>query len=158
MGPRLGVVTVVDGMAGTGAWTLAPAKEGDGELRAGGEDDGTMGGTTGDGVVVNCAGGMAGAGSELGVVGGTEHGDVTVTVTAESMKTVSMPFVPVDVKADRPPCAAGFGVAGSTGAGVTVLLKLTLDDVVVGVESIGGDDAGVLEGTIPPKGNGGGVD
>jgi hypothetical protein len=154
MGSRLGVVTVVDGMAGTGAWTLAPAKEGNGELRAGGEDDGTIGGTTGDGVVENC-GGKASAGSGLGMAGGTVHGDVTVTVTAESMKTVSMPFVPVDVKADRPPGAAGFGVVVGTAAGVIVLLKLTLDDVVVEVES---DNAGVLEGTIPPKGNGEGTD
>ena len=147
MGLMLGVV---DGMAGTGAWTLPPAKEGNGELRAGGEDDGTMGGTTGDGVVENCAGGKAGTGSELGIAGGT----VTVTVTVESMKTVSIPFVPVDMKVDKPPCAAGIGVFAGTGTGVIVLLKLTLE----GVGREGGDDAEVLVGTIPPKLNVGGTD
>ena len=144
----MGLMLGVDGMAGTGAWTLPSAKEGSGELRAGGEDDGTMGGTTGDGGVENCAGGNAGTGSELGIAGGAVDGDVTVTVIVEIMKTVWMPFVPVVVKVDKSPCVAGIGVFAGIGAGVIVLLRLTLD-VVVGRE--GGDNADVLVGTIPPK-------
>ena len=151
----MGLMLGVDGMAGTGAWTLPSAKEGNGELRAGGEDDGTMGGTTGDGGVENCAGGKAGTGSELGIAGGTVDGDVTVTVMVEIMKTVWMPFVPVVVKVDKLPGAAGIGVFAGTGAGVIVLLRLTLD-VVVGRE--GGDNADVLVGTIPPKLNVAGTD
>ena len=151
MGTRVGVATVVGGMAGAGTWALMLSEEGngDGETTAGEEDDGTTGGTTEGDVAGNGAGGKAGAGEELG----TEHGGVTVTVTAESTKTVSMPFVPVDVKVERPPCAAGFVVVVGKRTGVIVLLRLTLDDVVVveGVESEGGNNAGVLVGTIPPK-------
>jgi hypothetical protein len=142
MGVRLGVVTVVDGMAGAGAWALMLAREGNGGL------------TTGEDVTKDDAGGKAGTGS-VGTAGGTEHGGVTVTVTGESMKTVSMPFVPVVVKADRSSCAAGFGVIAGNGTGVT------LNDVAVveGVENKGGDDdAGVLVGTIPPKLNVEGMD
>jgi hypothetical protein len=151
MGVRLDVGTV-DGMTGAGSWALLPTEEGDGELTAGEEDDATMGGRTEEGVAEDCAGGKPGGGPELG----TEHG--AVTVTAERMKTVSMPFVPVVVKIDGPPCTAGFVVVVNDGAGdggVIVLPKLTLDDVVVvatvGVENEGEGDPGVLVGTIPPK-------
>jgi len=150
MGLRLDVVTV-DGMTGAESWAPAPTKEGGGELTAGGEDDGTVGGRTEDGVAEN-GGGTPGTGPELGRGGDDEHGGpVTVTVTAESIKTVSIPSAPVVVKVGRPPCTAGFVVVAGDG-GVVVLPKLTLDDVVVvGVESEGGDEAGVLVGTIPPK-------
>ena len=151
----MGLMLGVDGMAGTGAWTLPSAKEGNGELRVGGEDDGTMGGTTGDGGVENCAGGKAGTGSELGIAGGAVDGDVTVTVIVEIMKTVWMPFVPVVVKVDKLPGAAGIGVFAGTGAGVIVLTRPTLDDVV---GRVGGDNADVLVGTIPPKLNVAGTD
>lgn len=94
MGLRVGVVTVVDGMAGAGACALTLATKGTGGLTAGEEVGGTEGGITKDD-----AGGKGGTGS-VGTAGGTEHVGVMVTVTGESMKTVSMPFVPVDVKVD----------------------------------------------------------
>jgi hypothetical protein len=145
MGSRLGVAAVVDGMAEGGAWALAPTKEGNGEPTAGGEDDGTLDGRTEGGAVKNCAGGKAGGGEELGTAGENVHEGVTVTVTAESMKTVSMPSVPVDVKTDRPG-AAGFVGAVGNGAGV-IELKLKLEEGV-GNEGVG---VGVVVGTIPPK-------
>jgi len=154
MGSRLGVATVVDGMAEGGACALAPTKEGNGEPTAGGEDDGTMDGRTEGDVVGSCAGGKAGGGSELGTAGENVHEGVTVTVTAESTKTVWMPSVPLDVKMDRPGAAGFVGVVGN-GAGVREL-ELKLEEVVVvpGMEN-GGVGVGVVVGTIPPKLNGG---
>lgn len=137
MGVRLEVGTT-GGMTGAGALLLT--KAGVGEPTAGEEDGGTVGGRTEEGAGEDGAGAKPGGSPELGTVGGTEHG--AVTVTAESMKTVSMPFVPVVVKMDAPPCSAGFVVVVNDGAGtggVILLPKLALDDVVV---------AG---GTIPPK-------
>lgn len=142
---RLDVVTV-DGMTRTGPWALTPTKEG-GELTAGREDGGTLDETTED-VVTENGGGKPGASPELGTAGEDEHeGPVTVTVTAESIKTVSIRSAPVVVKVGGSPCTAGFVVADN--GGVVVLPKLTPDGVVV--ESKGENKAGVLEGTIPPR-------
>ena len=119
-------------LTATGA-AFAPRREDDGE---------TVGRTSGGGeeLVVN-------AGLKTGV---DEHAEpVTVTVAVDSKKTVSMPFWPVEVKAEMP---FGKTVDAGVGGGVERTppeLKLDEDDDVVGAAAgIGG---ATLEGRIPPK-------
>ena len=94
-----------------------------------------------------------GAGDRMDVDTGLKTGEdahakpVGVTVTVASIKTVSMPLVPVEVKTEMP-----FGTPddAEAGGGVGMLPKLKLDaGDIVGV--IGEERGTVLEGMIPPK-------
>jgi hypothetical protein len=130
---------VVDGL--TGDCTFAPKKEdaglvGDeGAVDAGGKNGGLD----------------DGAREEIGVnpglkTGADEHA-APVTVTVASIKTVSRPSDPVEVKTEMP---FGAPVDAGEGGEVGMAPKLKLDrGDVVGV--LRGFDGTVLEGTIPPK-------
>ena len=126
-----------------GASAFTPSKEVDGRAE---------GGTAKDGAgeeLSDCAGFKAGE---------VEHEEpVTVTVAVERIRTVSMPFAPMEVKADRPFATAGLG--GIVDAAAAAAAAAGDDEVAtppklkLGVGVAGGEegDKGVELGTIPPK-------